>query len=1231
MTRVKKSWWSKIGALCLVLMTVGRSWAYAITLGQKIGTVILSVAIHAGFLGFIYVMDTPPKQLKQPARVIFECRDYSRPSKPKTYAHEIIHEAQTTFQLYGVGGVQELAAQTIAQNSTQPAQLINFAVFDIPTRNTYGNTSTTVLPDCKTILKAADAVANTAPSGTLQEVGAVSQTINANAQAEWNDHTREQLNKSIQGILTPTAPKGVPSGQTLRSTGEGLFSGTSYAKKNGTRDKELAREQQYENELYLIHTNPLACYKVGVAVGEFTAMAKKMVYGNLAERVNALLHIGDCGLDGNTYGAALRDAQNELYKAYCHTDGSICMEALLNMSSARDIMMKYNGVKHCPGVAYDHTKDFVAEAVGAHRAVPCNERWENSWVWGVKPHAVYESPINQCYREMLTAFVSGNMVHVRQIKEGYHNQAKKNYHRDDVTLLHQELQKAFNQQMRPYQDEYGLFHFTLPADCQDPLYASLSDSGRAHIARDTIACESFNNALLLRHTKKCELRNALNIPMAVQPIVHQAMYSLLGAKDASERIDIIHAFEQQSFADMRGHKEFMNAFFLPNGLTKDFARNSRARSLTMSAKIVSKEYASVRKLLNHAVHAESTETGDTKSECTHVIDLIQRLMETDNELLAEYYLAQALNSWQWVCDGAQGERASLQRAEHINCLQQIIVRELNDNKWSFLGSESIGEGNASKVDSSPRPDDDSGDYTNGGDSNDEESDCIRDDNYEYVIQTMRFMEQAGIDPDAFYDFYGTPEQNDLHERMGDFLVAHAHEVVIPGTEKINPVDYLPQIAFQQCYGASFDLNRAGLTPEGERMFEICQETPGLIYLGKQLVKSIGKCAWHKITHPAQTALEMIETAIAAKTIALAVTALGFTAPATLPAMLAVKGAHLAYRSWGWYQEWCERVEKLHKKIKNHNDNEVIPLTAQQEEILRKLEKLDFYADVAGRETVDLITPIALNFGASKVSAAAMENPYVRQVVQNGFKFGRSKAKNACRSVKDGFEQSAQWVDRKRGKNPQAACAGMPGVAIDVNDKTHGLAMMSESSQQSGGENALRPSTVSSGSNPWDIPAHFDIKNDIKARVQNCVVDSSGQCINEQNMVAVCHDVDPRNFNEAKRLALASRTSSVPKEHASGIKVTKKYYLHFHDRHSTDYWDGSVKLPCQTFFSPDTNLDDLMNQFIDTYAEKMCHTLAKKPTEKLKFKAPIGEKLYMMHIFPNKEMETFFPIVIERKQ
>lgn len=98
-------------------------------------------------------------------------------------------------------------------------------------------------------------------------------------------------------------------------------------------------------ELLCIYQHPHIYNRITEVVNEFVAMGRKLVYGTFAERVAALLLIGEFGVGGITYGADLRAAKHELFANYYHKDGSICMDALQDMRAARSIFRCYKGEK----------------------------------------------------------------------------------------------------------------------------------------------------------------------------------------------------------------------------------------------------------------------------------------------------------------------------------------------------------------------------------------------------------------------------------------------------------------------------------------------------------------------------------------------------------------------------------------------------------------------------------------------------------------------------------------------------------------------------------------------------------------------------------------------------------------------------------------------------------------------------------------------------------------------
>lgn len=327
-----------------------------------------------------------------------------------------------------------------------------------------------------------------------------------------------------------------------------------------------------------------------------------------------------------------------------------------------------------------------------------------------------------------------------------------------------------------------------------------------------------------------------------------------------------------------------------------------------------------------------------------------------------------------------------------------------------------------------------------------------------LFDSMYFMEQAGIDTDSFYDFSGDNDQNDLHERMGNFLLEHAHELIFPEGKEIGPLNHMPYLVFQQGYATSFELNKAELMSEAELMFGISQNIHGILTMGDRFTDTVSNCIVKKFSDPGQACYDlMCKTAqciVAGNAMVLAAGIVGATAPAIIPAgAVVVSVVSVAQQCLQWRNEWRICAQEIQKELAQFDGRDLTPLEQRYVDTYWEHASSNFVADCAARKLVDLAETQAVSFTASTATALVGQHPKVREMAQSCDELKRStiqSAKKTYRSVKERAHGAAEWVDRKLEKNPQLEVAGMPGVKIDARAKSQSLATLNESSQQSGG-------------------------------------------------------------------------------------------------------------------------------------------------------------------------------------
>jgi len=462
------------------------------------------------------------------------------------------------------------------------------------------------------------------------------------ARASAQKHLFEQIQALNPGVTTEHNANG---GTTYYAPNKQFYAYAGPSRQNNSHpvvDRMI--RQQYE--LMRIHNNPELYSQVCGVVDGFTQTCKQLVYGTLIERVTALLHLNDFYISGDTYGRELEETQTALYAAHYHKDGSICMKALADMNKARDIMLKYHGLNH------SHRSEFFRSTTHCPDKTACTRLFKKSRkVDFVK---ISNNSTNQCCKQMLLAFASGDMATGLKIKD--HNR-----HLEDLTVLYNALQaehgKAIAQQEALLKDQHGILHFNLPLAQRDPLFTALSTHDRTQLQNNPQALASFNDALLMRNRYKQTLHKAWNISQNTDPVVHETLYALIDSGTIPDRIDKIHEVSTNPNITACKRKKIVQVFFLTNGIIKDFAEYDRAQSLKMPAAILEEKHAHTRQLLNHLVYAEHiSEDEHLQDECEQAIEYLQKAFATDNKESSAYYLQQAQSLYDRINNPIDNEK-----------------------------------------------------------------------------------------------------------------------------------------------------------------------------------------------------------------------------------------------------------------------------------------------------------------------------------------------------------------------------------------------------------------------------------------------------------------------------------------------------------------------------------------------------------------------------------------------
>ncbi|MBS1986913.1 hypothetical protein JST99_03210 [Candidatus Dependentiae bacterium] len=444
------------------------------------------------------------------------------------------------------------------------------------------------------------------------------------AQAHAYNHMFTELRALNPGYTSEIHPNG---GVTYRAPNPLFYCylGPSRQRHPNSLANDIA--EQRLNEQIQIKYDPYVRAAIEHELCGFLNNARYLMYGTLLERIAALVYVADFHIETRTFGQELYDVQRQIYAHYVHTDGSLCIDRLSDMTHAHAIIKKY--------VACQKKIVPVFEKSCVHARSPCtSDIIKNKKNVDLK--AINNNRTNQRYRNMLTAFASGDMQQVEQIKNS-------NSSTRGIQTLYEQIRAKYNtlvgQQEALSKDAYGILHFHLPVALQDPLYTSLADGDHAKLQSNPSALASFNDALRLRNRYKQSLHKAWNISYEAEPIVHQALYALIDSGIIPERIDKIHELSTDPNISLSDRKKIVQALFLPNGIIKDFAEYDRAQSLKVPATILEEECAQIRLLLNRIVYTERVCNDEQiTSECAAAVEYVQKSLTTNDKESAERYL-----------------------------------------------------------------------------------------------------------------------------------------------------------------------------------------------------------------------------------------------------------------------------------------------------------------------------------------------------------------------------------------------------------------------------------------------------------------------------------------------------------------------------------------------------------------------------------------------------------------
>jgi len=219
------------------------------------------------------------------------------------------------------------------------------------------------------------------------------------------------------------------------------------------------------------------------------------------------------------------------------------------------------------------------------------------WSSGRMSEQILNNPFNQKIITMLDASAQLDKTVVTQIA--------KEFPRNEI------IQKVYQEFSIDYQHEQDRIYDQLytPEGIAriyqtDPLWTRLAHQEKQVIAHDEKKLTQWQTDLAVRHHIKTTVQHAWQIPDSAPAMVHQTLYDLIQdgtiLTNPVALTDFITARCQTASA--AEYQELTKAFFLPNGILKDFAHYSAAQLTEMPAAINMPEQRELRKAFNHALY-----------------------------------------------------------------------------------------------------------------------------------------------------------------------------------------------------------------------------------------------------------------------------------------------------------------------------------------------------------------------------------------------------------------------------------------------------------------------------------------------------------------------------------------------------------------------------------------------------------------------------------------------------
>lgn len=233
---------------------------------------------------------------------------------------------------------------------------------------------------------------------------------------------------------------------------------------------------------------------------------------------------------------------------------------------------------------------------------------------------IIKNPENKLLLRVIDACEQGDLVAANKLLY----QAKASQMHNAEILAQQIIQEAKSLLC----DEYGIHKYAQA----DPLYKALTIREKEYIGQNSSELTKINESFLLRHSIKTKLAQAWKIPDNAPPAVHEALYALLADNalplaNIPTLIDkLVEVTANYTHPDQQA---LLHAFFLPNGVLKDFAHYDRAKTLSLPKSILDVEHLQLRRILNNLLYIEQAQRDTEQAVLAgKLVDYIQARFST---------------------------------------------------------------------------------------------------------------------------------------------------------------------------------------------------------------------------------------------------------------------------------------------------------------------------------------------------------------------------------------------------------------------------------------------------------------------------------------------------------------------------------------------------------------------------------------------------------------------------